>query len=72
MRLRMIFVVMTERRCKVMQYRSYIRFGHERVVIFLHRFHEPLSHTMTLRATHRCRTGFQIQLFVLRRWVNPE
>ncbi|MCW2457502.1 UNVERIFIED_ORG: hypothetical protein M2414_005271 [Rahnella aquatilis] len=55
-----------------MQYRSYIRFGHERVVIFLHRFHEPLSHTMTLRATHRCRTGFQIQLFVLRRWVNPE
>lgn len=33
-----------------MQWRSYIRFRHERDVVFLHRFHELFCHYITLRA----------------------
>lgn len=60
--MRMGFIVMLDRHCKVMQCRSYIRFRHERDVVFLHRFHEPFCHSITLRATDcRC-AGLQIQL----------
>ena len=45
-----------------MQCRSYIRFQHERDVDFLHRFHEPFCHSITLRATNCRRAGLQIQL----------
>lgn len=60
--MRMVFIVMLDRHCKVMQCRSYIRFRHERDVVFLHRFYEPFCHSITLRATDcRC-AGLQIQL----------
>ena len=60
--MRMVFIVMLDRHCKVMQCRFYIRFRHERDVVFLHRFHEPFCHSITLRATDcRC-AGLQIQL----------
>ena len=32
---RMVFIVMFDRHCKIMQCRSYIRFRHERDVVFL-------------------------------------
>ena len=59
---RMVFIVMFDRHCKIMQCRSYIRFRHERDVVFLHRFHEPFCNSITLRtADCRC-AGLQIQL----------
>ncbi len=60
--MRMVFIVMLDRHCKVMQCRSYIRFRHERDVVFLHRFHEPFCHSIALRATDCHRAGLQIQL----------
>ena len=53
---------MADCHCKVMQCRSYIRFQHERDVVFLHRFHEPFCHSITLRATDCRRAGLRIQL----------
>ncbi len=53
---------MLDRHCKVMHCRSYIRFRHERDVVFLHRFHEPFCHSITLRTADCRRTGLQIQL----------
>ena len=42
--MRVIFIVMHERRCKVLQGCSHIQFRHERDIVFLHRLHEPFSH----------------------------
>ena len=56
------FIVMRERCCKVSQCCSHIRFWHERDIVFLHRFHEPFGHAITLRAAHRRCAGLQIQL----------
>ena len=59
---RVVFIVMRERCCKVLQCCSHIRFWHERDIVFFHRFHEPFGHAITLRAAHRCCAGLQIQL----------
>lgn len=56
----MIFIVMCEHRCKVSQCCSHIQFWHD--ITFLHRFHEPFGHAITLWAAHCCRTQLQIQL----------
>lgn len=53
---------MIEHRCHVLQCRAHIRFWHERDVVFLHRFHEPIEHAVTLWTTHCSCSGFQIQL----------
>ncbi|ESU76482.1 hypothetical protein WRSd3_04285 [Shigella dysenteriae WRSd3] len=58
--MRMVFIVMLDRHCKVMQCRSWFR--HERDAVFLHRFHEPFCYSITLRATDCRRAGLQIQL----------
>lgn len=58
----MVFIIMLDRYCKVMQCRSYIRFGYERDVVFRHRFHELFCHAITLEATDCCCAGLQIQL----------
>lgn len=57
----MVFIVMLDRHGKVMQCRSYIRFRHERDVVFLHRFYEPFCHSITLRAADCRRAGLRIQ-----------
>lgn len=59
----MVFIVMIERHRKALQCRSHIRFWHERDVVFLHRFHEPLGHAVTLWTAHCCCTGLQIQVY---------
>ncbi len=57
-----VFIVMRERCCKVLQGCSHILFWHEHDIVFFHRLHEPFRLAITMRATHRCCTGLQIHL----------
>lgn len=51
---------------------SHIRFWHDRYVVFLHHFHEPLGHAVTLGAAHCCCAGLQIQFSrELTRFMRP-
>jgi len=55
----MLLVVMLEGDCKVACRRCSVGLRHETHVISLHRFHEALSHAVTLRAAYRRRQRLQ-------------